>query len=165
MTCNACSYVNDVYAVRCVSCGNLLNKKLNELESSKVETIKSEKNLSIDTVLMDVKNAWVAGVVSGVLTLSITLYAMSGNKILSFNAFNLIGVALTFGLAFGIYKKNRGCALVMFIYFLLSKYMLLIESGSSSSIPLSLVFIYYFFRGVLRTFNYHKLKSKQPISN
>jgi hypothetical protein len=159
MTCKVCSYINDVYAVRCVGCGNLLNEKLNEQATSKEKAIKIETSSTIDVALKDIKNAWVAGVVSGVLTLGVTLFAMSGYKYLSFDAFSLIDVALTLGLAFGIYKKNRGCAVFMFVYFLFSKYMIITESGSLSSLPLSMVFIYYYFRGVLGTYNYHKIKN------
>ena len=155
MTCKACNYVNESYAERCVGCGNLLNEK-----TAPKTKIADTQNISpIDEALKDIKNASVAGVVSGFLTLAVTLYAMLGYKYLSFDAFSLIDVAFTFGLAFGIYKKNRACAIVMLVYFLLSKYMILSESGSLSSIPLSLVFIYYYYKGLIGTFNYQKIKN------
>ena len=156
MTCRACNHVNEVYAVRCVSCGNLLNEKASpKTKVAEIETISPMNN-----ALKDIKNAWVAGCIAGALTLAATLWAMSGVKILSFNAFSLIDVAVVVGLAFGIYKKSRVCAVLMLINFLFAKFMLFQESGRTSDIPLILVFVYYYYKGVLGTFSYHKLVGK-----
>jgi hypothetical protein len=158
MTCKVCNHINELSAVRCINCGYLLG---DVSIKTKEKEIKAEEKISpLDTAIKDIKNAWMAGVVSGVLTLGITLIAMSGVKILSYGAFELIDVALVFGLTFGIYKKSRVCAVLMLIYFLFSKFMLFQESGKFSGIPLILVFIYYYYKGILGTFNYHKLVGK-----
>ena len=102
MTCKVCNHVNEVYAVRCISCGNLLNEKA----SPKVKVAKTESVSPLDKSLQDIKNAWMAGSIAGGLALFATVWAMSGAKILGFNVFSLIDVAVVFSLSFGIYKKN-----------------------------------------------------------
>lgn len=109
-----------------------------------------------------IKSAWVAAVISGSITLVVTLIAISGTEILGFSVWELFDVALIFGLAFGISKKSRTCAVVMLIYFLISKIILTIESGRPSGVVLSIIFIYYFWQGVSGTFAYHKLKNRDP---
>lgn len=109
-----------------------------------------------------IKSAWVAAAISGSITLIVTLIAMSGTEILGFSAWELIDVALVFGLAFGIYKKSRACAVVMLIYFTISKIVVMVESGKPSGVLLSVIFIYYFWQGVSGTFAYHKLKNRKP---
>jgi serine/threonine-protein kinase len=105
-----------------------------------------------------IKNAWIAGAISGTITLVVTLFAISGSSILGFSAWELLDVALIFGLTFGIYKKSRTCAVLMLIYFLYAKITLIAQNGvASSGIVLALVFIYYFGQGVVGTFQYHKL--------
>src|SRR5512137_1150006 len=68
-----------------------------------------------------IKNAWTAGIISGVLTLIVTIAAMAGYSILGFSALNLLDVAVIGGLTFGIYRKSRTCAVIMLIYFMGSK--------------------------------------------
>lgn len=102
-----------------------------------------------------IKNAWMAGIVSGVITLIVTAVAMYGYSFMGFSALNLLDVALIFGLTFGIYRKSRVCAVIMLIYFIGSKIYLWMDTGKLSGLPLALVFGYYFFQGVLGTFAYH----------
>src|SRR3546814_16318433 len=46
---------------------------------------------------------------------------MSGTEMLGFSAWELFDVALILGLAFGIYKKSRTCAVLMLAYFIVAK--------------------------------------------
>ena len=109
-------------------------------------------------VLDKIRNAWVAAVISGCITLVVTLFAIFGSSIMGFTAWELIDVALIFGLAFGIYRKSRICAVLMLLYFVASKILIMAEGGSASSgIVMALVFLYYFALGVQGTFQLHRL--------
>ncbi len=108
-------------------------------------------------ILKKIKNAWIAGIISGCITLAVTIIAMSGTSILGFSSWELIDVALIFGLTFGIYKKSRTCAVLMLVYFIISKIMIMAETGKPSGIIVALIFIYYYFQGMIGTFQYHKL--------
>ncbi|HEY0505269.1 MAG TPA: hypothetical protein VGD42_17440 [Lysobacter sp.] len=111
-----------------------------------------------EAVLKKIRNAWVAAVVSGGVTLVVTLVAISGTSILGFTAWELLDVALVFGLAFGIYKKSRICAVLMLGYFVMAKIFIMIEAGAPRGLLLAIVFAYFFFQGAAGTFEYHKLR-------
>lgn len=111
-----------------------------------------------DAVLQKIKGAWVAAIISGSITLLVTLVALSGTSMMGFDAWNMLDVVLIFGLAFGIYRKSRTCAVLMFVYFVLSKIVLIGQTGQASGAVLGLVFLYFFGRGVLGTFEFHKLR-------
>ncbi len=112
-----------------------------------------------------IKKAWVAGVISGVITLIVTAAAMAGYSIMGFTSLNLLDVAFIFGLTFGIYKKSRTCAVLMFVYFVGSKLYLWSETGKVSGLPLALIFGYYFFLGILGAFAYHRMapQEEKPV--
>jgi asparagine N-glycosylation enzyme membrane subunit Stt3 len=98
-----------------------------------------------------IRNAWIAGIISGVVTL-LAIFFLAG-----FDLFNLIDVALIFGLTFGIYKKSRAAAVIMLIYYTISQILFRLEQGTMSGIFLTLVFLYFYFQGIRGTFAYHKL--------
>jgi len=106
----------------------------------------------------EIRNACIAGTISGVLTLLVTLIAIAGVHIpgSDFDAWNLLDVFLIFALTFGIYKKNRVCAVLMLVYFVGNTVLIWYESGSLSGLPTTLIFGYFFFQGILGTFAYHR---------
>ena len=121
----------------------------------------SESTISID-VLKKIRNAWIAGLISGSITLVVTLFAIAGVSVLGYSAVELIDVALVFGVTFGIYKKSRTCAVLMFVYFVISKIILITEMRSASHMIVGLVFLYFYAMGVVGTFQYHRLVRTVP---
>jgi len=109
-----------------------------------------------EEIAKQIRSAWIAAVVSGTLTLGFTLLAMSGNSMAGITAWNLVDVGLIFALAWGIYRNSRASAVAMLVYFIVSKILIMIEVGKPTGIVLSLIFIYYFYRGVQGTFAYRK---------
>ena len=105
-----------------------------------------------------IRNACIAGTISGVLTLLVTLIAVAGVHIpgSDFDVWNLLDVFLIFALTFGIYKKNRVCAVLMLVYFVGNSVLIWYESGSLSGFPTAILFGYFFFQGILGTFAYHR---------
>ena len=105
-----------------------------------------------------IRNACIAGTISGVLTLLVTLISAAGVDIpgLDFDLWNLFDVLLIFGLTFGIYNKNRVCAVLMLVYFVGSKVLMWQESGSVKGLSAAALFGYFFFQGILGTFAYHR---------
>ena len=79
-------------------------------------------------------------------------------------------LAIVFGLVFGIYKKSRICAVLMLIYFIVAQIyqMNLIQSiGLSVSVFrefVFIVFVYFFLRGVIGTFQHHNLSKPNKDS-
>ena len=112
-----------------------------------------------------IKYAWVAGVISGSMTLLLILIAASGSTMvaeLGVDWWSLIDVVAIFGLSLGIYKKSRVCALLMFIYFVGSKIILWATMGNVGGVPLAILFGYFFFQGIRATFAYHSLSEQTP---
>ena len=115
-----------------------------------------------------IENAGIAGILCGLLFLINILFAMLFLKV----AFGTLGIAfwfllpvlIIFGLTYGIFKKSRACAVIMFIYFLNMQLGQWIQSGNLLWVPLTIIFGYFFFKGILGTFAYHKIiKQKQEV--
>jgi uncharacterized membrane protein len=111
-----------------------------------------------EDVAKDIRNGWIAACISGTLTLIVTVIAMSGTEIQSFNAWSMLDVVFIFGLAFGIYKKSRAAATCMLIYFIVSKIILYIEAGKPTGIVLAIIFGYYYAKAMAATYKWHSIK-------
>jgi hypothetical protein len=112
-------------------------------------------------ILKKIKGAWVAGIISGCMTLLVTLLAVAGVPILGADAWYFIDVVFLFGLTFGIYRKSRTCAVVMLVYFVVSKIITMMETGKPSGLLMGLLFAYFYFQGVVGTFAYHRFLKAQ----
>jgi len=107
--------------------------------------------------------AWIAGIIAGVVLLVLNLNRAVGGGI---DAWIFIDVLAMFGLSFGVYKKNRACAILLVIYFGGAGIYKIIESPLPSSakfIGLIMVLIFLSF-GVRGTFVYHKITKAERIS-
>ncbi|MFF2093637.1 hypothetical protein [Paenibacillus sp. NPDC058174] len=81
----------------------------------------------------------------------------------------LVDVIVALALAFGVWKKSRVCAILLFVYFIISKLLQFSENPQSiaSSIYLSIFLLFSFWQGIMGTFGYHrqkKLERHQPIN-
>jgi hypothetical protein len=117
--------------------------------------------------LKQIKQAWIAGVISGIVTLVVTIIAASGNDVLGlgFSAYNYLDVVLIFGLSIGIYYKSRTCSLMMLLYFVGSKIFIWLELGKPSGMVGALLFGYYFLMGTFGTFACRSIKAGQGSSS
>ncbi len=108
-----------------------------------------------------IRNAWIAGVVSGTVSLYISLV-----RSIAANLFPLpIDGLIFFGLSFGIYKRSRICAIAMLIVFIFEK--LTQDSLTEPKIvyiPVVLVFLYFYSQGVRGALVYHKLTKNEQES-
>ncbi len=120
--------------------------------------------MSKDKARTAIKYAWIAAVVSGTWTLGFTLLAVLSNDKRTFgslfDAWTFIDVAITYILAFGIYRKSRTCAALMFALFVLGQVVARLETWSISGILVPLIFVYLFAQGVRGTFVYQKAASR-----
>jgi hypothetical protein len=106
-----------------------------------------------------IKKAWISGVVVGSLTFLVMAVVVGlGLDVGGIDAWLLVDVVIIFGLTFGVYRKSRTCAILLFSYYLLSKVIGFIESGRAGGIIITALFLFYFARGIQGTFTYHRLK-------
>jgi lysylphosphatidylglycerol synthetase-like protein (DUF2156 family) len=104
-----------------------------------------------------IKSAWVAALISCAVTFVFATVAVnSGKPFGGLDGTAFFDVVLMLGLAFGIFKRSRACAVAMFAYFVISKIIVIAETGKASGIFLALVFMYYYWQGIVGTFAYHK---------
>jgi serine/threonine-protein kinase len=106
-----------------------------------------------------IKNAWIVGIISAAATFifsAIGAYSQTVQFRYGFDTWSLIDVALIAGLTFGIYKKNRFCALSLLIYFVLGKVAAAAYGGKFGHGIGALLFGYFFFRGTIATFQIQK---------
>jgi uncharacterized membrane protein YjgN (DUF898 family) len=108
-----------------------------------------------------IRNAWMAGSISAVVTLVASLLPLFGISLAGFNLWNLTDFLLIAGLAFGISRRSRVCALLMLAYFVISKVMLIVRTGNVASLVVGALFAYFYFEGVRGTFAWHRLANAE----
>jgi len=107
--------------------------------------------------------AVIVAVLGGLATLMLIVFRQSASLAqYGFTLWNLLDVALFWGLAFGVYKRSRTCAIILLIYNLMNRvdmwqrtHNIGVTIGGLALISLSLYFL-----GVLGTFAYHSIKSE-----
>ena len=124
------------------------------------------EKMDLNNAEKKIRNAWIASLILIVYF----LYLMAGmlaliNKegIAKVMIVVLIITIISFGLTFGIYKKNKICTISMFvcvIFFVAIE--VLIQSQHLEDLRLFMAvscgMLYYIFEGIRGTFTYHKLK-------
>ena len=128
-------------------------------------TIALLSSLSLDKAKVAIRNGAIAGAVQASLLLLITLVNVS-TSILARSSNALVGsmfdIFLIFGLAFGVYQKNRICAVILFAYFVLSKLVQIFTSPINFfALLVALAFGYFYFEGMRGTFSHYKLTKAQ----
>lgn len=104
-----------------------------------------------------IKGAWIAGCVSAGITLLFVLISLgAGSAIMGINGWAFVDIGIILGLAYGVYRKSRTCAVLLFLFFLLEKIAMLASAKSVGSVPIALIFIYLYGRGMVGTFQYHR---------
>lgn len=106
----------------------------------------------------NIKVAWIAGIVLGVIILLNALASAETDG----SGFQLLDVLLIFGLSFGIYKKNRVCAVSMLVYACILLLRLLINNFSIIGILIIGGLIYCFVQGVRGTFAHYQSTQIPP---
>lgn len=100
-----------------------------------------------------IKGAVIAGIISGILT---TIMAFVGAT--EIGLWGLIDSVFIVGLTFGIFKKSRTCAIIMLVYWIISKLLQWdILTSSFIAIAFAGIFTGYFIQGILGTFAYQRL--------
>jgi hypothetical protein len=115
-----------------------------------------------------IKRAAITGVVSGISTLLVGGMAIAGNGALSKGMVSFfVDFLIDVGLAYGIYRKSRACAVIMFVYSLIFKCILIAivfsahvdretQLGWTIMLVFGSVYLYFYFFGILGTYAYRK---------
>jgi tetratricopeptide (TPR) repeat protein len=108
-----------------------------------------------------------AGATSGVATLILSIIEVLGYS----TWWGLIDTFIVFGLTFGVYKKSRVCAIILFVAYVGPRIWMMVTQPEAeviwSSLSMSIAFGYLFFLGIIGTFAYHRIikaEAKQGIA-
>ena len=115
-----------------------------------------------EDVQRKIRHAWIAALVSaGITAIAVGLAVGGVLAIPGIDAWGLIDVGVTVGLAYGVYRKSRTCAIALLVLFVLNTALKWAESGTVQGLPIALVFLLLYVQGVIGTFQYQKL-ARQP---
>ena len=126
-----------------------------------VDDVAAELGIEIpDKVSKKIRAAWIACLFSASMTLvMVAIVIATGERNFGLHGpIDLLDVGFILGLAFGISRKSRVCAVLMLVYFMLSKYLIIRATGQVGGVWLGLAFLYFYAQGVVGTFEYHKLR-------
>lgn len=123
--------------------------------------------MTVEEAVKACKNGAIAAFISGGLTLLIVIFAImseaEGDLSLWNDPLNFIDVLILLACAVGMLRKSRTAAITVFIYFILAKIGIAMETGNYNGMFLSVVFLYFFGRAIQGSFTYHKIrKSEDP---
>ena len=129
-----------------------------------------------DEAIKATRNGAIAACVSAVCMVIVVLLAMNmdimsinieselGGKLAAFHDMTILYIELPIILfcAWGIYRKSRTAAIMMFVYYLISKIMHIYEEQNIRiGYGVILVFLYLFAKAIQGAFVYHKLKKQE----
>jgi hypothetical protein len=82
------------------------------------------------------------------------------NLIAYLEPWNLISVAILFGLGFGVYKRSRVCSVLLTLYAVLSVLYAIVNTQPGHGAAVAPAFyLFFIFRGTLAVFRYHELQT------
>ena len=105
---------------------------------------------------------WVAAVIAGFFT---TLCVMTG--CFGLNKYYIVDIALLFGLAYGVYRRSRTCAVLLLAYAIASQAMFFSRGRQPSAIALVSAGIFFsaYALGVIGTFVSHAHAAKAAVAS
>lgn len=110
-------------------------------------------------VTSKIKNCWMAALVSMAITTLVVALTNAGMfAVPGINAWALIDVFVVGILAFGVYRRSRVSAVLLFALFILQKVLMLQAAGTVSGAPLALVILWFYGQGIVGTFQYQRLR-------
>ena len=121
--------------------------------------------MKINEAVTATRNGAVAASISAVLTFTFVLVAVNtdadGQLALWNDPATFIDVVLILACAIGMYRKSRVASVVIFVYFLISKIIIAMETQVYTGFIVAVIFLYYFAKAIQGSFVYHRLKKAE----
>ena len=118
-----------------------------------------------DEAIKHCRNGAVAAFFSAAVTAAVVIVAVGSGADGELAFFNdpliAIDVFLILGCAIGMLRKSRAAAVTIFIYFIISKIAITIETGQASGLGVALVFVYFYGKAIQGSFTYHRLMREE----
>ena len=111
------------------------------------------------------KNGAIAAFISAGLTFSVVVLAIYSNAdgamALWNDPYNFIDVIIILICGYGMLRQSRAAPIVIFVYFILSRAYIVLETGKMAGIGISLIFLYFYGKAIQGAFVYHKMKKEE----
>jgi hypothetical protein len=122
------------------------------------------RTINEKTANIFIRCAYIAAIIGGLFTLLIIFTRQYG-----FSLFNLLDVIVFWGLAFGVYRKSRICAILLLVYNIANRADMWVRTRDFMTAigdPVTLAFLTFYILGVVGTFTYHRiLKEKHAAAS
>ena len=120
-----------------------------------------------ERALRDIRNAWVAALVSAVaMAAMVALVDYLDLPLFGFSLWSGINVVVLIAGAYGVRQRSRTAAVLLLIFFVVSQVSMRLEypEVGYSGIFIAAVFATLYWRGALATFRYHRLQAAGSVS-
>lgn len=121
---------------------------------------------TLDDAANATKQAAIAGAISGAVTLVFAVIAIANGRALldgAITGWAVLDAAITFGLAYGVFRKSRASAVGLLAYYLLNQVVLRAEVGWGSGLGMAVFFVFFFVQGVRGAFAYHRMSADDGV--
>ena len=121
--------------------------------------------MTLEEAVKAARNGAIAAFISGAMTavvVGIALWFDNQGSIAPWNdPLNIFDVVLILACAVGMLRNSRAAAITAFVYFILAKAMIALETGAVGGIVAGLIFLYFFGRAIQGTFAYHRIRKAE----
>ncbi|QDT89075.1 hypothetical protein [Gimesia algae] len=128
--------------------------------------MKFEYNL--DDATHDIKQASIAAFISAAMSTLVIVAAMASSAEGVFGPFadpvNFIDVALVLACGVGLRFYSRTAAVTLVIYFIFAKIFIMLENGRPSGLLFTMIWLYFYWKGIRGSFAYHRLRKEADSS-
>jgi hypothetical protein len=123
--------------------------------------------MNIEEAKQACKNGATAAFISGTLTTLVVAFAMlndsAGDLAVWNDPINVVDITLIFACAIGMLKFSRTASITVFIYFIVSKATITLETGQTTGLAMTFIFLFFFAKAIQGSFAYKKhMKAEDP---
>ena len=123
--------------------------------------------MNIEEAKQACKNGATAAFISGTLTTLVVAFAMlndsAGDLAVWNDPTNVVDITLIFACAIGMLKFSRTASITVFIYFIVSKAAITLETGQTTGLAMTFIFLFFFAKAIQGSFAYKKhMKAEDP---
>ena len=115
-------------------------------------------------IMQSMRHGWIAAVVYGVITMIYDLVTIFSAPNKGTAAWSLLDAAIIFALAFGIYRKSGGSAILMLTFLCWVQYLVWKQTGFPSGLVIGIVLAIFFSRAIIGTFRYHAFVKRERLN-
>lgn len=106
--------------------------------------------------MASIKRAVIAAIISAGVTVITTIVVLVTDVQLShINLLSFIDAVVILGLAFGVSKKSRICAVLLLMYYAIGQMSVWMTMENFATLPMTILFCYFYVQGIRGTIAYH----------